>query len=140
MLTITNQFNFFLVLVRFLRKSYSVTFLGIFKRTVHFVITNQVLDLLIPVSITYFLLFMTSMHDFFVNSLKLWERFFLIYIKPLIEYCIKSSSTNEMNLCNRYASKIVTKPSSKETQTSSTKWWMNVLHRHQYFLVHHRVL
>ena len=62
LLTITDQFHLFLFLVKFLRKSYLIPFLDTFKRIVFFVITNQVFNLLIHVSINYFLLFMIFMH------------------------------------------------------------------------------
>ena len=52
LLTITDLFHFFLFLVRFLRKSYLIPLL----------ITNHVFNLLIHVSINYFLLFMTFIH------------------------------------------------------------------------------
>ena len=50
---------------------------GYFKRMVYFVITNQVFDLLIHLSINYFLLFMTFMHLLIVKpfpSVKICER------------------------------------------------------------------
>ena len=56
LLTITDQSPFFLFLVKFSRKSYLIRFLNTFKRIVFFVITNQVFNLLIHVSINYFLL------------------------------------------------------------------------------------
>ena len=67
LLTITDQFHLFLFLVKFLRKSYLIPFLDTFKRIVFFVITNQVFDLLIHVSINYFLLFKIFMHHFDCN-------------------------------------------------------------------------
>ena len=60
LLTITDQSHFFLFLVKFLRKSYLIPFLNTFKRIVLFVITNQVFDLLIYVSINYF-----TVHDIY---------------------------------------------------------------------------
>ena len=70
LLTITDQFHFFLFLVRFLRKSYLIPFLDTFKRVVFFVITNQVLDLLIHMSINYFLLFYDIYVSFDCNTPK----------------------------------------------------------------------
>ena len=93
LLTITDQSHFFLFLVKFLRKSYLIPFLNTFKRIVFFVITNQVFNLLIHVSINYFLLFMIFMHLLIVTHPKMWEGYFLIYLKPLIEYGMKGSST-----------------------------------------------
>lgn len=54
LLRITDQFHFFLFLVRFLRKYYSIPFLDIFKRMVYFMITNQVFNILTCVSINTF--------------------------------------------------------------------------------------
>ena len=71
MLTITDQSYFFLFLVKFLRKSYLIPFLNTFKRIVFFVITNQVFNLLIHVSINYFLLFMIFMHLLIVTHPKM---------------------------------------------------------------------
>ena len=56
---------------KFLRKSYLIPFLNTFKRIAFFVITNQVFDLLIHVSINYFLLFMIFMHLFIVTHPKI---------------------------------------------------------------------
>ena len=56
---------------KFLSKSYLIPFLNIFKRIVFFVITNQVFDLLIHVSINYFLLLMIFMHFFIVTHPKI---------------------------------------------------------------------
>ena len=92
LLTITDQSPFFLFLVKFSRKSYLIRFLNTFKRIVFFVITNQVFNLLIHVSINYFLLFMIFMHLLIVTHPKMWEGYFLIYLKPLIEYGMKGSS------------------------------------------------
>ena len=115
---ITDQSHFFLFLVKFLRKSYLIPFLNTFKRIVFFVITNQVFDLLIHVNINYFLLFMIFMHLLIVTHPKMWEEYFLIYLKPLIEYGVKGSSTKGMCWHNRYASKIVAKLSSKQAAAS----------------------
>ena len=93
LLTITDQSHFFLFLVKFLRKSYLIPFLNSFKRIAFFVIINQVFHLLINVSINYFLLFMIFMHLLIVTHPKMWEGYFLIYLKPLIEYGMKGSST-----------------------------------------------
>ena len=78
---------------KFSRKSYLIPFLNTFKRIVFFVIINQVFDLLIHVSINYFLLFMIFMHLLIVTHPKMWEGYFLIYLKPLIEYGMKGSAT-----------------------------------------------
>ena len=80
LLTITDQSHFFVFLVKFSRKSYLIQFLNTFKRIVFFVITNQVFDLLIHVSISYFLLSMIFMHLLIVTHPKMWEGYFLIYI------------------------------------------------------------
>ena len=47
---------------KFLRKFYLIPFLDTFGRIAFFVITNQVFNLLIHVTINYFLLFMIFMH------------------------------------------------------------------------------
>ena len=84
--TITDQSHFFIFLVKFFRKSNLIQFLNTFMRIVFFVITNQVFNPLIHVSINYFLLFMIFMHLLIVTHLKIWEGYFLIYLKPLIEW------------------------------------------------------
>ena len=91
LLTITDQPHFFLFLIKFLRKSYLVPFLNTFKRIVFFVITNQVFDFLIHVSINFVLLFF--MHLLIATHPNMWEGYFVIYLKPLIEYGMKGSST-----------------------------------------------
>ena len=68
---VTDQSHFFLFLVKFLRKSYLIPFLNSFKRIAFFVIINQVFDLLINVSINYFLLFMIFMHLLIVTHQKM---------------------------------------------------------------------
>ena len=62
LLTVTDQSHFFLFLAKFLRKSCLTPFLDTFKRTVFCMITNQVFNLLIHLSINYFLLFVIFMH------------------------------------------------------------------------------
>ena len=93
LLTTTDQSHFFLFLVKFLRKSYLILFLNTFKRIAFFGITNQVLEPLIHVSINYFILFMIFMHLLIVTHPKMWEGYFLIYLKPLIDYGMKGLST-----------------------------------------------
>ena len=70
LLTITDQFHFFLILVRFLRKSYLIRSLDSFQKIVLFGITNQVFDLLVHVSINYFLFLMIYMHVLIVITSK----------------------------------------------------------------------
>ena len=96
----SRQSHLFLFLVKFLRKSYLIPFFNNFKRIVFFVITNHVFDLLIHVSINY-LLFMIFLHLLIVTHPKRWVGYFLIYLKPLIEYGMKGSSTkwNVLYVC-----------------------------------------
>ena len=54
---------------------------------------QSVFDLQIHVSINYFLLSMIFMHLLIATHPKMWEGYFLIYLKPLIEYGMKGSST-----------------------------------------------
>ena len=91
LLTVTDQSHFFLFLVKFWGKSYLIRSLNTFKIILFFVITNQVFDLLIHVSINYFLLFMIFMHLLIVTHPKMWEGCFLI--RPMIEYDMNGSST-----------------------------------------------
>ena len=57
------------ILVRFLRKSYSIPFLDIFKRMVYFMITNQVFNILTRVSInTYYYLSHACIVQLFIQT------------------------------------------------------------------------
>lgn len=79
-------------LTAFSRKSYSTPFLNIFKRTLFFVTTNQVFNLLIHLSPNSSPFFVRFKHNLTVTLLKLYKEFFLIQLKLLTEYGIKSSS------------------------------------------------
>ena len=93
LLAITDQSHFFQFLVKFLKKSYLISFLNTFKTIVFFVITNQVFVLLIHVSIMWVL---SVLHDIYAsfdcNPFKDVRGIFLHISNVLIEYGMKGSS------------------------------------------------
>ena len=72
LLIMTDQFHFFLFLVKFLRKSYLILFFDTFKGIVFFLIAKQVFDLLIHVSVNFFLFIFMHLFILTIPS-KMWE-------------------------------------------------------------------